>query len=61
MIPTLKKTILFVILVFLISILIEFVTDKNFTTAFFIKKAISTLIAGVIYFGVMYYFSKKSK
>jgi hypothetical protein len=56
-----KKTILFFILVFLSSILIEFLTDKNFTSAFFIKKTISTLVAGVFYFGVMYYFSKKSK
>lgn len=36
-------------------------TDKNFTTAFFIKKAIGNIIGGVIYFFILYYFSKKSQ
>jgi hypothetical protein len=61
MVLTLKKTIGFVILVFLISILIEFLTDKDFSSTFFIKKTISTFIAGLFYFFIMYYFSKKSK
>lgn len=56
-----KFTLVFVFTIFLIGIIVEYITDKNFTTAFFVKKTISTLIGGLIYFGGMYYFSKKSK
>lgn len=56
----LKKTIGFVIILFCISVLIELVTDRNFTQDFFVKKAVSNLLAGVIYFLIMNYTLKKS-
>ena len=61
MVPALKKTIGFVIIMFVFSIVIEFATDRNFTSEFFIKKIVSNLLAGVFYFLIMYYISKKSK
>lgn len=61
MLRVFKFTILFVFTTFLVGIIVEYFTDKNFTTAFFIKKTISNVIAGIFYFFIMYYFTGKSK
>ena len=59
--PVVKKTIGFVFFMFVFSMVIEYATDRNFTAEFFIKKIFSNLLAGVFYFFILYYFSKKSK
>lgn len=61
MLRVFKLSLLFTLITFLIGVLVEYFTDKNFTTTFFIKKAISNIIAGIFYFFIMYCFSKKSK
>ncbi len=56
-----KKTIGFVVILFIVGIAIDYSSVKVFTPKYFIAKTFGCIIAGVIYFFVMTYFSKKAK